>query len=63
MPLKYYIKHTWPSGKVRYACGDKLCEDLDDATEFTLIEAKGRIKRSRDAKLVWDIETTKVRIK
>lgn len=61
--LKYHIKYTWPSGKVRYRLEGRLCKTPEEASVFTLIEASAIIKQSRDARIVWDIITTKERIK
>ena len=63
MVLKYRIKYMWPDGKVRYRLEGRLCKTPEEASVFTLIEASAIMKQSRDAKLVWDIVTTKERIK
>ena len=60
--LLYRIKYTWPDGKVRYRKDGGLCKSPEDASVFTLIETSDILKKSRDAKLVWDIVTTKERI-
>ena len=63
MTLRYHIKYTWPSGKIRYRTPTRVCARPEDAEEYTLIDASQILKRSRDARIVWDIIATKERIK
>ena len=62
--LLYVIKYTWPDGKVRYRTENRVCRKKKQAQRYPLIEAAHIVKHlSRDAKLVWDIKTEKVRVK
>lgn len=63
MTLRYRIKYTWPSGKVRYRQGNRLCSETADADTFTLIEASGILKQAKSARIIWDIKATKERIR
>lgn len=62
MSLRYIIRYEWPNGKIRYRSGTRLCVDEEDADIFTLIEASRILKQSKDARIVWDIKTTKVKV-
>ncbi len=56
----YRIKYIWPSGKVRYRTEANLTATPQDAALYTFEEAEDIIRnKSRDARLVWDIITTK----
>jgi hypothetical protein len=57
--LKYRIRYAWPDGKVRYRKDFGLCKSPEDATVFTLIDASAIIRQSNDARILWDIVTTK----
>lgn len=63
MSLSYVIRYKWPEGKVRYRQGGGLCQDIEDADVFTMVEANDILRRSRDAYTVWRIVATKVRIR
>lgn len=62
MSLRYVIKYTWPSGKVRYRTDAGLAVDIEDATIYSLHEASTHIRNSTTARIVWDIQTCKVKV-
>ena len=62
----YLIKYTWPpsrkfpEGKVRYRSNNYLTRDPKGASLYTFEEAEDIVhNKSRDARLIWDIITTK----
>lgn len=61
--MQYIIKYTWPSGKIRYRKGARLCEKPEDADVFTLVEAHELVQKHKTTRIIWDIVTTKERIK
>lgn len=62
MALRYIIRYEWPSGKVRFLDGQRLCIDPEDATVLSLHEASREIRGAKDAKLIWGIIATKVKV-
>ena len=62
MGLRYVIRHTWPSGKVRYRTPEALCVDIEDAHVYTLHEASIELKKSHTAWVVWRIVSERIRV-
>ena len=62
--LQYKIQYTWPGGeKVRYqAKNNRLTPDWEEALVHTLYEASQQLRRSKTAKLVWDITARKIKV-
>jgi hypothetical protein len=64
MKVQYIIRYEWPDGKVRYRTSAGLVSDPDKADRYGPTQSSDILNhKSEDARIVWDIEVSRERVK